>query len=245
LNMEIRGSVGDPEEGATNATDDVKTVQGLLNMHLVEDHRSDPWLAVDGRIGSRTLSAIEDFQRRHALASDRLIEPGDATAQALSRYSGPHGMRVSHDEIDYLESRSGEGFRPRPYNDAARPHNATIGYGHLIHLGPVTPADRQRWGTITQAQAEWLLEGDLRGPEDEVNDDVHVPLGQNQFDALVDLAFTIHPSEFRGSTLLRLLNRGDYERAADQFLVWRRAGGAHPGGLKDRRQHEEDLFHEH
>jgi GH24 family phage-related lysozyme (muramidase) len=36
-----------------------------------------------------------------------------------------------------------EGWRDTPYNNAA--NNATIGFGHLIHTGPVTAHDRAAW----------------------------------------------------------------------------------------------------
>ncbi len=147
MNPEIRDSVGDPKEGAANRDTDVRIVQGELNMHLVEDRRSDRFLAVTGTIDSGTLRALDEFQRRCGLARNGLIEPRDATAQALSRYSGPRGMRVSNHLIEFLEN-SAEGFRAQPYNDAASPPNATIGYGHKLHPGPVTQADLERWGTI-------------------------------------------------------------------------------------------------
>jgi len=47
---------------------------------------------------------------------------------------------------------------------------------------------------------------------------VKVPLTQNQFDALV--SFQYNTGGLAGSTLLRKLNAGDYQGAADQFLLW-------------------------
>ncbi|MGX5874499.1 lysozyme, partial [Burkholderia gladioli] len=44
------------------------------------------------------------------------------------------------------------------------------------------------------------------------------------------------------STLLRMLNAGARLAAADQFLVWNRAGGVVSDGLKRRRAAERDLF---
>ena len=80
MNTDIRDSVGDPKEGAANRDTDVRTVQGELNMRLAEDHRSDRWLEVNGRMNSETLGAIDEFRRRHGLARNGLIEPHDATA---------------------------------------------------------------------------------------------------------------------------------------------------------------------
>jgi lysozyme len=247
LNMEIRDSVGDPKQGATNRTDDVKTVQGLLNMHLIEDRRSDRWLEVNGRIDSRALRVIDEFQRRHGLPRNGLIEPRDATAQALSRYGGPRSMHASRSLIESLESI--EGFGPRPYNDAPdhpADSNATIGYGHELHSGPVTEADIERWGTISRGEAEQMLRHDLSNFEDEVNRDVRAPLNQNQFDALVDLAFNIGRHGFERSTVLQALNIGDYEGAAKRFTEYDHVHrGKHfvvSSGLLERRRWEEELF---
>jgi hypothetical protein len=46
---DIRDSVGDAKKGAVNRDDDVKTVQGLLNVQIVTDRRSDRFISVDGR----------------------------------------------------------------------------------------------------------------------------------------------------------------------------------------------------
>ncbi|KQD16250.1 lysozyme [Acinetobacter baumannii] len=69
-----------------------------------------------------------------------------------------------------------------------------------------------------------------------------MPLTQNQFDALVSLAYNIGSGAFKGSTLLKLLNKGDYKGAADQFLVWNKAGGKVMKGLVRRREAERALF---
>jgi GH24 family phage-related lysozyme (muramidase) len=48
-----------------------------------------------------------------------------------------------------------EGLRLKPYNDPVG--NATVGYGHLIHHGPVTELDLKHYLGLTQAGAEELL----------------------------------------------------------------------------------------
>ena len=68
MNTDIRDSVGDPKEGATNRTDDVKIVQGLLNMQAVSRNHVDRLLELDGRMGRETLAAIVVFQRREGFA---------------------------------------------------------------------------------------------------------------------------------------------------------------------------------
>lgn len=110
----------------------------------------------------------------------------------------------------------------------------TLGYGHVqgVRLGQ----------TCTQEQAEvWLL-NDLKYAEDSVNRLVKVYLHQNQFDSLVDLVFNVGIGNFHGSTLLRLLNAGDFVGASQEFEKWNRAGGIVRDGLTRRRLAEKDLF---
>lgn len=71
---------------------------------------------------------------------------------------------------------------------------------------------------------------------------VTVPLDQKQFDMLVDLAYNIGLGNFRGSTLLRKLNAGDYKGAADEFPKWNKGGGKVMKGLQRRRYAERAVF---
>lgn len=111
----------------------------------------------------------------------------------------------------------------------------TNGYGHT---GPdVTPGM-----VITQVQADALLARDLERFEAGVARLVKVPLNQNQFDALVCFSFNLGLGALQGSTLLRLLNAGDYAGAAAQFPRWNKAGGKELPGLTRRRAAEQSLF---
>jgi hypothetical protein len=99
-----------------------------------------------------------------------VIQPRDDTFRALLEFSGPRGRRASYRLIDWLKKPPIENFRPYPYDDASRPPNATIGYGHKLHSGPVNRSDLERFEQgITEARAADLLRGDLRKAEDEVN----------------------------------------------------------------------------
>jgi lysozyme len=94
----------------------------------------------------------------------------------------------------------------------------------------------------TQEQAEaWLLE-DIALCEQDVNTHVEVPLTQGEFDALVDFAFNLGCGSLNGSTLLRLLNAGDFHGAAAEFEKWDHAGGKVVAGLLRRRQAERTEF---
>ena len=110
----------------------------------------------------------------------------------------------------------------------------TIGWGHTKGV--------QQGMEITEAEAETFLRTDLNEFEQAVSDLVSVELDDNQFSALVSFVFNLGPTNFRNSTLLRKLNQGDYEGAADQFKLWSKAGGVRMKGLVRRRLSERNLF---
>ena len=75
-----------------------------------------------------------------------------------------------------------------------------------------------------------------------VNALVKVPLTQNEFDSLVSFAYNVGSGNLASSTLLRLLNAGQYGAAQKQFLVWNKAGGVAMRGLTNRRLGEAANF---
>lgn len=113
----------------------------------------------------------------------------------------------------------------------------TIGYGHT---GPEVCTGM----TVTLEQAEALLATDVSNAAAFVNRVVAVEISQEEFDALVDFVFNLGAGTFERSTLLRLLNAGEFAAAAAQFALWDRAGGAVVAGLLRRRQAETALFNE-
>jgi len=126
-----------------------------------------------------------------------------------------------------------EGLQLTAYQDQTG--KWTIGYGHT---GP----DVVSGMTITEEQAEALLQSDVAGAVTHVNNAVTAEINQNHFDALVDFAFNLGCATLTNSTLLRVLNQGDFASAAAQFLVWDHAGGVVVPGLLRRRTAEMNLF---
>lgn len=113
----------------------------------------------------------------------------------------------------------------------------TIGYGHTgpdVHEGLV-------W---SQEQCETALAKDVLTASADVNKHCLVPLNQNQFDALVDFSFNCGIGNFNSSTLLKLLNKGLFVAADDEFAKWVRSGGHVLSGLVTRRAEEAHLFAE-
>lgn len=138
-----------------------------------------------------------------------------------------------------------EGYRRFPYNDPAG--HATIGYGHLLHLGNVTPWDRARYPLgLSVSQALELLRRDCARAELSVRLNVTRPLGQGQYDALVSFAFNVGTGAFAGSTLLHEVNlhlgAPGAGRIHDEFLRWNHAGGRVIPGLTRRREAEAKLY---
>lgn len=138
-----------------------------------------------------------------------------------------------------------EAFRGDLYNDQA--DHCTIGYGHLVHYGKCDGSESKEFRNgITKEQAKALLIDDIAEYEDYVKKHVTVPLTQNQFDALVCFVYNVGGVAFKGSTLLKLLNKKAYNGASNQFPVWNkvRIDGqlVVSGGLVKRRKAEKDLF---
>ena len=128
--------------------------------------------------------------------------------------------------------KSFEGLRLDAYVDAVGV--LTIGYGTT---GGVFSGMH-----ITEAEAEALLKRDLRRFESAVDDLVQVSLNSDQFSALVSFTYNIGEYALANSTLLQLLNQGDFQGAADQFLRWNRGDHGELPGLTRRRKAERSLF---
>jgi len=152
--------------------------------------------------------------------------------------------------------REFESFRPSAYLDPVR--IPTIGYGHT------GPEVRLLMPAITLAEAESLLAADVDFFAKIASTAVKVPLNQNQFDAMVSLLFNVGPGRIaragdpgrdgiitlangQPSTLLKLLNAGEYRSAAGQFGRWVHGTDAEGRliklqGLVRRREAEMNLF---
>lgn len=89
--VSIRGSVG---RNGINHDGDVKTVQGLLNRHIVSPARL---LKVDGYVGPKTINAILAFQRGIGIMNcDGRVDPGRRTFQALRTFPKSAPVTSTH-----------------------------------------------------------------------------------------------------------------------------------------------------
>lgn len=138
--------------------------------------------------------------------------------------------RISKNGLELI--KRWEGCRTNAY---LCPANVwTIGYGHTKTAKPGM--------MISHTQADNLLLEDLKRFEEAVRRLVSVPLNQNQFDALVSFTFNVGEGAFQQSTLLKLLNSGNYSAASFQFGKWVYAGKKVLPGLVARREDEYQLF---
>ncbi len=145
-------------------------------------------------------------------------------------------MIVNDAAIDLIKEF--EGFEAKAYRDPVGIW--TIGYGTTKAAGVVV--DPKSGMEITQDDAERYLQLAVQKFAAQVEGMITVPVNENQFGALVSLAYNIGPGAFKGSTVLRKLNDGDYQGAADAFLMWNKAGGKVLAGLVRRRNAERELF---
>lgn len=126
-----------------------------------------------------------------------------------------------------------EGRRNKAYRDVGGVYTCGIGC-----TGPDINADTV-W---SDEEIEEYFSAALRKFEVGVNRLVTVPLTPNQFDALVSFVYNCGLHNLQSSTLLRLLNRGDYLKAAAEFGRWVHAGGQLLPGLVQRRRREAEMF---
>ena len=134
-----------------------------------------------------------------------------------------------------------EGFSATPYPDPGTGGAPwTIGYGstHDDKGNPITPDH----APITEETArEWMVE-DMKLALSDIQEHVTVPLTAEETAACEDFIYNCGVGNFNNSTLVRLLNQGKYEAAAEEFPKWDLSNGRILAGLVRRRAAEEALF---
>jgi lysozyme len=139
-------------------------------------------------------------------------------------------MKISSNGIELIKIF--EGLELEAYKCAAGVW--TIGYGHIkgVHEGM----------NITEDTANKMLMEELVEYENYIDQAVTVPLAQCQYDAMVSWVYNLGNGNLTSSTLLKVLNSGDYDGVPAQMMRWNKAGGKVLEGLTRRRQAEADLF---
>jgi GH24 family phage-related lysozyme (muramidase) len=156
------------------------------------------------------------------------------------------GDTLSDKGINLLKSI--EKLRTKPYDDQTGNEiktwveGATVGYGHLIAK---VEWEKYKNG-ITESQAFMLFKSDLAPFEKKIKSLVKVPLSQNQFDALVMLAFNIGESAFSSSSILKLVNDPSSKTPCSSlkkaWMAWNKLRGKVMKGLENRRRAEWNIY---
>ena len=138
-------------------------------------------------------------------------------------------------------TKTAEHFRSYLYNDVAR--FCTIGYGHLVKRSPCDGTEPSSFlRGISEANATTILVDDMARAQVAVILAVNVELTDGQFAALCDFVFNVGPTNFKNSTLLKLVNLRQFDGVPTQLRRWIIADGIRVRGLVNRRESEITLF---
>ena len=150
-----------------------------------------------------------------------------------ARHSANAWLVINERGLDII--RKSEGLRLEAYYLAGQ---WLIGYGHAATAG--------KGLKISEDDAYRLLLDDVRDAERAVRMSVSVPVNENEFSALVSLAYNMGGGAFARTEVLRRLNAGDRNGAADAFrhIVAADINGERVvlDALKRRRERERSLF---
>lgn len=114
----------------------------------------------------------------------------------------------------------------------------TIGIGHQIQPDEVDLLEK----TLTLDEAKVIFEKDIKKIIEDMRNNIKVSVNKNQFLGLLSLRYNIGGPQFNSSTLLKVLNTGDYIGASQKFKDWRLFEGKISPGLVARRERERVLF---
>lgn len=136
-------------------------------------------------------------------------------------------MKVSNELIDKIKQF--EGYRSKAYRCSAGV--LTCGYGHTKGVTART--------TCNKTKALAWLKSDLEPIESFLSAIPEVCKSQGRFDACADFCFNLGVNAFKGSTLLKLIQKkSSVSIIQAEFLKWIYAGGKPLEGLKNRRRWE-------
>lgn len=133
--------------------------------------------------------------------------------------------------------REFEGFRENAYLDTGGVW--TIGFGTIKYPNGTKV---KKGDTCTCAQAEAWLKNDTAWVDACLDRTIKVTVNQNQFDALASFVYNVGETAFMKSTMLKVLNAGNFAGTASQFDRWVYDNGKAINGLINRRKKEKALF---
>jgi len=131
-----------------------------------------------------------------------------------------------------------EGFRSEAYHCPAG--YPTIGYGEKI--SNVKWSDLSEYDSITEEEADQLLEDRCDEIAEFLDSVVQVELEEHQRDALISFTYNVGSGNFKSSTLLKVLNEERFDAVPEQLKRWKYSGKIVLLGLVRRREAEAALF---
>lgn len=184
---------------------------------------ADIWL-----VGAITMLTLYWLQPSSVSGDQPLITSAtDETLDITTSVTDNAGLRTNQAAIDVIKER--KGLKLEAYTGPGS--QLLIGYGHS--------ADVTQGMTISTEEAEALLRDDLVIIEQDVKKKLRVRVNENEFGAMVLLAYDIGTCAFGSSSVLRELNGGDRAAAADAFLFWNKI---RRDGQTEHRKRERELF---
>jgi len=165
-------------------------------------------------------------------------DPNSCATVYCTRLGKP--WKISEAGIKFLEGW--EKFAPTIYdNDGSGKGNATVGYGHLVHLGKISGAASEKpfEKGLTEPDAEKFLRRDVLTAERIVNNTIQVALYQYEYDALVCFTYNLQD---HGAALLDFVNTGAYNKVGDKIRGYSHSGKTVVKGLLRRRHREAEMF---
>lgn len=161
---------------------------------------------------------------------DSTLTTFDEVVGAFSGAGEIENMRTSQTMLDKLKRRERLSLTPYNLGDGGW----TVGYGHFEKTRDALPVIRN------EADAAAVFADDVvnRG-EKWVKLYVRVPLTQNQFDALVSIAFNMSPRSFK--KFAESVNRGEgIDAIARESVTW--VADNLQNGIRNRRNDEMNVF---
>lgn len=174
------------------------------------------------------------YKKENKTSEASNMKISDNGINMLKRFEGSVKIGARHVIYDDKTGRSVN-------SDKELPAGATIGYGHLIK------SDEDFKHGVTERQATEILRSDISTAERAIKDNITIPLSQNQYDALVSLAYNIGAKNFANSTVVKYVNDSNYHNTKyptleSAWMAWNKSGGREMAGLTNRRQQEFNLF---
>ncbi|MEO0400428.1 MAG: lysozyme [Pseudomonadota bacterium] len=213
----------------------VAAFAAVAGLWVIDRDGAPSWLApyTPAWLGPDAAGLAEDDLAEDDVAADRTdnsVPRETASSDGSSdAFSGNDRLRINDAGLQII--KDSEGLRLEAYSAGGKSY---IGYGRQRK-----PGDPAR---ITEAQATEFLREDVAVAEAGVRRVITRQANENEFSAMVSLAYNLGTGAFSRSEVVTKFNAGDKPGAADAFRNHNTAGGAFLQRLADRREKERTLF---